>query len=219
MTPSWDLYTASLSLIKEHYLAIIYLVLLPSLLSVLGGLIAGSPVGADGRIDLQLLNPAGVGLLAVSLVWQLVNIGPLTVLQLRAARRQAAPLRTYYQAGLRYDLRLIAYYFLFITLAIGGFLLFIIPGLFVVRRYYLTNLYLVDKRLPVLAAMKASAASSKVYSGAIWGIIGIQVVITLASEFVQVIPVLGIALAVLLSSSYVFLPALRYREIEKSSKV
>jgi hypothetical protein len=215
MTPSWDLYMANITLIKERYVPAIYLVLLPSLIGVLGGLLAGSPLTADGSLDFSLLNPLGVALLAAGTLWQIINIGPLTVFQLETARGQSKELRAYYQTGLRYDLRLLAYYIVFVLLVFCGLLLFIIPGLFVIRRYFLGNFYIVDKRLPVLAAMKACATSSKRYSGAIWGVIGIQVAVMLATEVVQVIPVVGIILAVLLSCSYIFLAVLRYREIEQ----
>src|SRR6185436_11176005 len=74
---------------------------------------------------------------------------------------------------------------------LGGFLLFIIPGLIVLRRYYLSPYYLVDKDLTIGEAMKQSAADSKKYSQYIWSVIGVSVLLS----FTGIIPLIGVLLS------------------------
>src|SRR6185295_10606488 len=93
---------------------------------------------------------------------------------------------------------------------IGGFLLLVIPGLIVLRRYYLSPYYLVDKDLTIGEAMKQSAADSKPNSQAIWAVIGVSVLLSLTG----VVPLIGGILSFVLVSLYSVAAPLRYREIK-----
>ncbi|MDB5169668.1 MAG: hypothetical protein JWN82_64 [Candidatus Saccharibacteria bacterium] len=219
MTPSWDLFKPNLALVREHYIGVIYLFLLPSLVGVLGSTLIGAPVAVNGSLQLAPGQTVGLALLLVSMVWQLVNIGPLTVFQLRAAAGKTDSVGSYYRLGLRYDWSLIMYYIVFGVLAIGGLILFIVPGLFVIRRYFLGTYLLVDQDLPFGEALKQSADMSKPYSGAIWGIIGVQVALIFAAALAQsALSYFGIIIGELIACSYVFLSVLRYREIKPAAK-
>jgi hypothetical protein len=144
-----------------------------------------------------------------------VNVGPLTYFQLRVTDGKTDNLSDYYRVGLRYDLRLIMYYIVFGIMAVIGLILFIVPGLYVIRRYFLGNYYLVDKNVSTREALAQSAKQSKPYSDAIWGIIGVQVVMIFITAFVEnSFSYLGIVLGELIACSYIFLSVLRYREIE-----
>lgn len=218
MTPSWDLFKPSVNLVREHYVSVIYLFLLPSLVAALGSLLLGTPKVDHGSIILTASQVTGLLLLLASVIWQIINIGPLTYFQLRAADGKTDSLGDYYRVGLRYDLRLVAYYIIFGFLAILGLILFIIPGLYVIRRYFLGNYYLVDGNLRFSDALKRSAERSKPYSGAIWGVIGVQIALLFLTAFVQgLFSYLGLILGELIACSYVFLSVLRYREIEPRS--
>jgi hypothetical protein len=218
MTPSWDLFKPNLDLLREHYVSVIYLFLLPSLVAALGNLMIGALKADSNSLNLTSSQVIGACLLLISLVWQAVNIGPLTYFQLRVADGKTDTLSDYYRKGLKYDIRLILYYLAFTVMAIVGFILFVIPGLYVIRRYFLGSYYLVENDMRTSEALKQSAERSKSYSGAIWGIIGVQVSLIFLSIFVQsLFSYVGIILGELIACSYVFLAVLRYREIEPRS--
>jgi len=90
-------------------------------------------------------------------------------------------------------------------------LLLIVPGVIAIRRYFLAPYLMLDKDLSIREAMKQSAALSKPYSGSIWGIIGVIVLLSLPS----IIPVIGWAVSFVLMLLYSVAPALRYQELKK----
>lgn len=89
-----------------------------------------------------------------------------------------------------------------------GFLLFIVPGFFMMKRYLLAPYYLVDKNTGVWEAMKLSAAAAKQFSGAVWGVVGVQLLVGLSCA----IPIVGLVL----SSLYFCAPAVRYIQIKEA---
>jgi hypothetical protein len=99
-------------------------------------------------------------------------------------------------------------------LVLLGTLLFIIPGLFMIRRYMLAPLYVVDCDYGVLQAMKQSATDSKTYALSIWQIIGVKILISLVS----VLPIIGWFLSLIGDIGYAFAPAVRYTEITDAEK-
>lgn len=93
---------------------------------------------------------------------------------------------------------------------LGGLLLLIVPGLFMIRRYLLAPFYLYDKDLKILEAMRQSAEDSRKHSRAIWGLIGVQFLLSLISA----VPILMLASA-LLSVVYYCAPAVRYDQVRR----
>lgn len=85
---------------------------------------------------------------------------------------------------------------------IGALLLLIVPFFFALRRYILADYYLFEYNLTIRQALKMSAEQSKQFSPAIWGLIGVQLLVNVA-------PVMGQALTIL----YFCAPAERFREI------
>jgi hypothetical protein len=90
-----------------------------------------------------------------------------------------------------------------------GLILFIIPGLIMLRRYFLAPYILLDTSCSIKEAMEQSAELTKPYSKYIWGIIGVMFLIGL----LNVIPGIGWMLAFLLGMYYSLAPALRYQEL------
>jgi hypothetical protein len=93
-----------------------------------------------------------------------------------------------------------------------GLIFFIIPGLIMLRRYFLAPYIMIDKKVGIKEAMDQSAAMTKPFSGAIWGIIGVMVLIGLTN----VIPFVGWMIAFTLGLLYSVAPALRYEELKKA---
>ena len=130
----------------------------------------------------------------------------LSVTMLKGALGQRIEIDAAIRQGLRVALRFWGLSLLVGLLTVVGFLLFIVPGLFIMKRYMLAGYYLIDHNLGVFEAMRRCAADSKRYSGALWGIIGVQFLIGLSSF----IPGLGSILSLL----YMGAPAARYAEIK-----
>ncbi|MGH7238288.1 MAG: hypothetical protein ACREGF_07170, partial [Candidatus Saccharimonadales bacterium] len=87
------------------------------------------------------------------------------------------------------------------------------PGLIIIRRYYLTPLYIIGNKMTIADAMRASAEQTKPVSSYVWGMIGVIVVFGIIAAFLANIGFVGPILAVLVSMIYFFGPALRWREI------
>lgn len=93
-----------------------------------------------------------------------------------------------------------------------GLILFIIPGLIMLRRYFLAPYVLLDTRCSVKDAMERSAEMSKPYSKYVWGVIGVMFLIGLAN----VITGIGWLIAFVLGMYYSVAPALRYQELKEA---
>jgi hypothetical protein len=216
---SWDLLKPNFALIREHYVAVMYLFLLPGLVTSLGSVLIGN-LGADGNsMALSTQQIMGLIVLLIGILLEAVLAGPITYFLLRATDGKVDSLGDYYCRGLRYSWPVVVYYVTFTLLVLAGLILFIIPGLMVIRRYALGGYYLVDKDLSVKEAFKMSAKDSKPVSKAIWGVIGVQLLIGLAAVIIQeVFAYVGIILGQLIACSYIFLFVLRYREIQPKTK-
>jgi hypothetical protein len=91
-----------------------------------------------------------------------------------------------------------------------GLILFIIPGLIMLRRYFLAPYVMLDTKCDVKTAMERSAEMTGAYSGYIWGVIGVMFLIGL----LNVIPGIGWLVAFVLGMFYSVAPALRYQELK-----
>lgn len=219
MTPSWNLVKPSALLVREHFEAVIYLFLLPSLLYVLGTLLLGPIANADDLANLSQKQIAGIILSGVAFLYTLINIGPTIYFQIKARAGKTQPVLDYYRGGLRFTLRLFGYYIVFGLLILFGLLLFIVPGFIILRRYILAGYYLVEDDLSIKAAMQRSRAASKPYSGNIWGAIGVQLAITIVASAIGLMSAVGLIFEQLVASLAIFILVLRYREIRAATKV
>ena len=132
-------------------------------------------------------------------------------LQLEAANGKTPGFDFLWQQAKKYWFRLFGLSLVVGVLMILGFLLLIVPGLIVLRRYFLAPYILIDKDLSISQAMEESAKLTKPNSRAIWGVIGVSILLALPS----IIPVVGPIIAFLLGAAYSVAPALRYEELKK----
>jgi len=89
---------------------------------------------------------------------------------------------------------------------IGGFILFIIPGLLIVPRLALSPYFLIDKQMGILEAYQASWNATKGHAGKVWGLFGVVFLMTLPSLTILLIP-LTMYWAIMYSTA----PALLYQ--------
>lgn len=217
MTPSWDLLRRSITLVQNHITPAIYLYFMPALIVLLGVLLIGkveinkaSTIVFSGRVVIGLI------LMVVAGIVQIINLGPLTRFQLDASDGNEKSVSQLYADGLRFSWRLFLYYILYGIMIFVGLLLLIVPGVIIFRRYYLAGFYIVDKDLGVIDALKQCAERTKPYKNYVWGVVGVELAVSVASSFMQIIPMLGVILAQIITATYLFMNALRYREIEPS---
>ena len=86
------------------------------------------------------------------------------------------------------------------------------------RRYLLSPYYLIDKNLKIFDAMKASAKDSVPFSSAIFGLIGVFILLVLAAAVIQALFGAAGVIAVIAYYAYYCAPAVRYQEIKLASK-
>jgi len=93
----------------------------------------------------------------------------------------------------------------------AGLVLFIVPGVLLLRRYFMAPFYLVDQNLGVFEAMNRSAKETS-ETGGVWSLLIAFVVLAAPSLIPGVGWILSLALLVL----YSCVPAVRYREIRQT---
>lgn len=199
ITPAIDLLLPSMNVIKQNPLTYFVLSVIPMLLVTVG------------TKEATTLNDLITPLSAIGSLLSIIFFAPLTYTMLKTAKGKNVELSEAFRKGLPFFWRLLALSIILGFLILGGLLLLIVPGIIVLRRYYLSFYYLIDGNLDVKQAMKKSAESSKKNSGAIYGIIAISILF----GFTGVIGGLGVAVGTILQFLYSVAPALRYTEMKK----
>lgn len=214
-TGSWRLFQPSIRLWFDNYNTSLVLYILP-----LMTLLLGSIVGGTGK-DFTLRTLIGLILAVIGAAWSLVNVPASYHLQLRAIRGERPGAKECYRHGFGVSLRLIGLGALVTALIIAGLLVFIVPGLILMRRYLMAPYYLIDQNLGIREAMQRSAADSSPVSWYIWGVYAVYIFTYLFCLYVFsaiAASMYSVALASFISNLYVFAPALRYGEIALRQK-
>lgn len=108
--------------------------------------------------------------------------------------------------------RLFGLYLLMALYIFVGFVLLIIPGFIMMRRYFLAPYILLDTKCGITEAMERSAEMTRPYSGYIYGMITVMLLI----GALNAIPGVGWMIAFLLGMAYSVAPALRYQELKEA---
>ncbi|MDB5181754.1 MAG: hypothetical protein JWP13_517 [Candidatus Saccharibacteria bacterium] len=211
LTPSWDLVRPSVALLRKNIWPTIYLSFLPILAMTVGS------VMIDER-NLRASIP-GIIIVLVSIIWYFLTYPGFTYMQAKAARGKVLTPMESFKKGLPRFWQLIGMSLLSSLLIFVGLLAFIVPGLILLRAFYLAPYYVVDRKLGPIEALKRSYEDSKPVTGWIWGIIGVELVFGLIAGLFGRIPVIGYLFAIILSYPYIFAPALRYSEIVHKTKI
>jgi len=183
---------------------------LPLVMFVALGFTGGLELTATGPPHWDAVIPFSAGIIVAIFI-----ISPAVVLvQLKSVRRQQIGFREAFDQGLHYFWRMLGLALLLAVIFVVSLILFVVPFFFMLRRYLLSPYYLVDRDLGIREAMRQSAAASKHHSGAVWGVIGVQ---TLLSIF-NFVPILGQVVAVVCNAAYWCAPAARYNQMCKADK-
>ena len=191
---------------------------------VLMGIIVGIMSAAGGSIETngQVVAGAQTALNATALILGLfivvlsLILGPaITYVQVQSAKGIRVSLGDALRTGAKFILRYIGLNILVSLLIMGGLLLFVIHGIIMIRRYFLSANVMIDKNVGILEAMRQSAALSKPHSGKIWGIVGVYILTYLPSF----VPIIGSIVSAVLQFLYSFAPAIRYVQLDNAAKV
>lgn len=211
---AFTLFGRSLHILGFNILTILGLVVLPAVIIWVVLVVFFASLYALGNASSQADTGANVAMIALGMAFVLGCIvgsiiinSALVVTLLKGARDEKIRFGEALRQGLHFAWRLFILSIVIGLLVMVGLILFIVPGLFVLKRYILAPYYLVDHTIGPLEAMRRSAEDSKRFGGAIWGLIGVTVLIGIAS----VIPFGGI-----LQLLYYGAPAARYEEITRA---
>jgi hypothetical protein len=97
---------------------------------------------------------------------------------------------------------------------IGGLILFIVPGIIFAIKLSLAPFYLVDQKMGVMDAFKASWNATKGNMGILWGIVGASIVM-----FLPALTIIGIPVAIYFLVLYSAALAYAYDYISKQAPV
>lgn len=134
--------------------------------------------------------------------------GGLVVATLRSAKGESTTYSSSLRFALRYFWRFLGLSVLLTLMTLVGLVLLIVPGIIVLRRYFLAPYYLYDREVGIFEAMRLSAAESTKVGGVL-GIVGVFVLIGV----LNLVPWVGWIAAFVLNVLYACAPALRYVEI------
>jgi len=203
-TPSLELLKPSINIIRDNLLIYFVLAVLPSL--IFGFQVARVGSNPDFSVVFS-------GVFFGSII-SLLLYPPLTYTYLQTAKNKRVELSDAFRESYKYFWPLIGTALLSGLIIIIGFILFIIPGVIMLRRYLLAPFYVMDRKMGVTEAMETSAKESKEFSSSVYGIIGVNVFFGL----IGVIPIIGQIIGAILQILYSVAPALRYFEIKAASK-
>jgi uncharacterized membrane protein len=208
LTGSWEFVPVSWKLLKQNINTVIILALLPAFIAELA-----ITLGASSSVT--KVEAAGL-LLLIGMIWSLINRPALYYFEIGAARGKPPSLGKSYRYGLKRFWRWLGMEILVVILVIGGFILLIVPGVIMLRLYYLASFYLLDQDLSIKQAMRKSANESNPVSGYVYGVIGISIAFSIiASFFARIAPPIGTIIGVFITYIYLFGGALRYMEVKQ----
>lgn len=155
-----------------------------------------------------------------SITWLLVTIVVGTIVQImtQTAQLEAAQAKTptfdkLWAITKELGLRLFGLYIIASLIILLGLIFFIIPGLFMVKRYFLSPYVMIDQKVGIREALDRSAAISTSF-GAIWGV----VLVIILFGLISIVPMIGWLVSFILGMLYSVAPALRYEELKRISE-
>ncbi|HEX8182344.1 MAG TPA: hypothetical protein VF575_01965 [Candidatus Saccharimonadales bacterium] len=159
----------------------------------------------------------GLVMMLIGTLWTILAYPGLLKLQLKAVRGEQPDAVECLKQGLPRLVPFIMTTVLVAILLVFGLIAFIIPGLILLRGFYLSMYYVVDRNLGPVDALKQSYNDSKPHAGYIWGLIGVALIIAFLSSGLDEIPVVGYVLSLAFGYIYSFAPAIRYNEITSAA--
>lgn len=208
---AFELFGMSKKAVLLNLVPFLLIVLLPSVLSAVTSVSGGHNAWLQNYAHSPRDIPSSlIGLWAVTGLYSLLTIAARPLLQVMSVKGQTTTFGEAFSKGLHYFWRMLGLSVLVGLIVVVGLILLIVPGLIFIRRYFLAPYFLVDQDLGIREAMRRSAAATKNHSGAVWGVIGVTILLELTS----VVPFVGPFVAAVLGFLYSCAPALRYQQLK-----
>lgn len=209
LTPSWDLLAPSVELLKKNIWQVVYLAFIPGILLSVGLVMVGEwPYDlSDSRTSM------GAVILLIGALYSIISYPAYVYMLAKAAQGMELSIPQCLRAGLKRFFPLVGTGLLAGLAIICGFIALIVPGLILMRAFYLASYYVVDKDMGPIDALKQSWTDSQPVTIFIWGVIGVAIVFAIAGSIFGRIPAAGPIIAQAIALPYAFAPALRYSEI------
>jgi len=174
--------------------------------------------GGGGAYDLSMSNTSSTtnagGLLLSLLVFTVVIVivePMLLYATTKSAQGQKISLEEAINGGFRFFFRLVGLGIIAFFCIVVGFILLIVPGVFMWKRFLLSPYIMISDNLSLGETLHQTKVISKEYSGAIWGVLGVTFLISL----IGIIPFIGTIISGILGVIYYVAPAIRYEQIKK----
>lgn len=210
----FSLLRPSFEIVKKNLETCIILIVVPALLITLGSLLV-ERTGISNAVK-----SAAVLILVVGLVMTIVSALATTYFELRAARGEFPTIADVYRSISTYGIRIFGLGLLVGLAILVGFLLLIVPGFIMIRRYFLAPYFLVDEDLGIREAMDRSAAVTKPVSASVYGVLLVTVLVGAVSAGIDsTLEPFGSIVGAFIGLIYVFGPALFYLHLKKQTKL
>ena len=197
----------------KAYEQIALLYLLPALISLLGITLRGNVSFNHFHLDTRQM--AGAYLIALSLIISIINFPATMFLRVRAVKDKTLPsLKECYQQGFKikrqvYVTQIATYFLIFL-----GFLLLIVPGIIMLRRYVLAPYYAVENpKLSLKQVMAKAKLQTSPYYRSIFSTIVFLIIYQLFVSFIFGGYTISVIVTYLLNYAVMFILPFRYKEI------
>lgn len=212
LTGAFQLFKPSKEMVMNNAMAFLLIIFMPSFLSLIGQILStNSAATLSSTFSLNATSEVSGGhpLTTIGGLLSLLLLPAGIYIELLAAKGKAIDAWKSFTESLKYFWRLFGLFLLVGLIVICGLILFIVPGVIFIRRYFLAPYFLVDKDMKITDAMKASAEKTKGRPGAVWGIIGVSFLFVLFG----IVPIFGGLISLVMLTLYTCAPAIRYTEI------
>ncbi len=228
LTTAWDLYKQSAKLVRDNFGIFGLLYVIPAFFSLFGNIghhqatVHGDWGFKGSAPGLNWVTWIGIGS-AIFLLIAAVSLIIITLTQaaaLQAAEGKQPTLGGAWQLVKPVFWRLLGAYILSGLAVLLGFVLFIVPGIIMLRRYYLVPYMVLDQKGRVWESMEKAAAMTKPYAGSVYRVIGLSILLSLAGWLVSALswPLLGSLVGLALGFFFTVVPPLRYLELKSLYK-
>ena len=208
---AFELFSYSKKAVQLNFIPFLFIGLLPALLAAAANVAGGhSDWVRNFSHSPHGISSGFISLWALAGLFSLLTIAARPWLEVLSAKNQTTTFGDTFSKGLHYFWRMLGLEVLIGLIVVGGLILLIVPGIIFLRRYFLAPYFMVDQDLGIRESLRKSSTATKGHSGAIWGVIGVGILLGLTN----VVPVLGPFIAAILTWLYSCAPAFRYQQLK-----
>jgi len=226
VTPAFELFPKSYELIKNNFGTFAALYIFPLIIGLSNGtwvvdsrrswhtdFPAGAAVLGNSTLPAYAYGGLGIALLIAMVIAIFLQIMTQAA-QLEVSEGRKPKFGQLLQVARQRFWQMLGLYIWVGLITLVGFILFIVPGIIMLRRYFVAPYVLLEnQKMGISYAMQKSADITKRDSWSVYSIMGVMVLFALFGA----LPLIGWIIAFGLRFFYSAAPALRYQELKKLS--